>query len=297
MSGNLLLYILMVVSMISWGESWISAKILTSMAKPEVLVFWRFFVTWVTFLPVLLIMRHTLKISPKGLLFSCLGALLLVTYNELFFTGLVNGLAGAGGILVTTIVPLLTFAIGCLISMKLPSGKDSFGLMLGACGAMIILEIWHVDLALLFASGNIYFLLAALTWALLTHTTARAKIHTSAYTLSFYLFFLTSLFELVILYAKGMSIAVQPNGLFVMNILLISVGATTFATTVYFIATAKLGGQKASSFIFLVPLNALLMSYLFLGEPMKVNTIAGGLLAITAVYIINHAKKEKPHVR
>lgn len=282
-----LLYILLTVGMVCWGESWISAKLLTGMANPEVLVFWRFMITWITFIPVMFAMKQTFRISAKGLITAVIASILLVIYNELFFTGLIYGLAGAGGILVTTIVPVLTFAIGCLFTMRAPSIKDSFGLLLGAVGAAIIMELWKMDLHLLFKSGNAYFLVAALTWALLTHISTRAKRYVSAYTFSFYLFFFTSIFIIPVILFKGDSLAVPMTNVFVINIMLIAVGATTFGTTIYFIATATLGSQKASSFIFLVPLNALMMSYVFLGEAIRLNTVVGGLSAISAVYLIN----------
>lgn len=286
--SNGLLYLLLTIGMVSWGESWVSAKMLTGFAKPEVLVFWRFSLAWITFLPVMLFMKKPLKIGMKGLLMAMAGAVMLVVYNELFFTGLIHGLAGAGGILVTTLVPVITFAIGCLIVMRPPGRKDTIGLVLGAIGATIIMELWKTDLHLLFKSGNVFFLAAALTWAVLTHTSVRAKKYTSSYTFSFYLFFFTSLFILPVIWMKGDTVAVPPDGLFVLNILLIAVGATTFGSTVYFLATSTLGGQKASSFIFLVPLNALLLSRIFLHEAVRVNTVIGGLAAITAVYLINY---------
>ncbi len=132
----------------------------------------------------------------------------------MFFTGLTHGLAGAGGILVTTLVPILTFSLGCLFTMKKPSLKDSLGLMLGAIGAGIIMEIWKTDMSQLFKSGNLYFLVAALSWALLTHTSSRAKRYTSAYTFSFYLFLFTSLFDLILIYGRGQSIAIPSDTIF-----------------------------------------------------------------------------------
>lgn len=291
--SNGILYVLLILGMVSWGESWISAKLLTGHAAPEVLVFWRFLFTWVSFVPVMLLMKQTFRINFKGLLTAFLTALLLVIYNEMFFTGLIYGLAGAGGILVTTLVPVLTFALGCVITKKAPTGKDTLGLLLGAVGASVIMEIWKMDLHLLFKSGNAYFLTAALFWAFLTHASTRAKKYTSAYTFSFWLFFFTSVLILPVIWFKGLPVTVEMNTSFVVNLLLIAFGATTYGTTIYFVATAALGGQKASSFIFLVPLNALVMSYFFLGEAIRINTIVGGLSAITAVYLINYRKKPK----
>jgi len=289
--SNGMLYFFLTLGMICWGESWISAKLLAGIAKPEALVFWRFFITWLTFIPVLYLFKQPFKINMKGLTVAALTALLMIFYNEMFFRGLVDGLAGAGGILVTTLVPILTFGIGCIITMRAPSLKDSFGLFLGLTGAAIIMKIWHFDIHQLMKSGNAYFLLAALSWASLTHLSTKAREYTSAYTFSFYLFLLTAVFDLILVYGTGGTVEVIANDTFVLNILLVAVGATTFGTTIYFVAAARLGGQKASSFIFLVPLNALVMSYVFLDEPIALNTVVGGLSAITAVYMINHRKK------
>jgi len=289
--GNGLLYILLTLGMVCWGESWVSAKFLTRYAQPEVLVFWRFFLTWLTFIPVMLFMKKTVFINKKGLITALFASIVLVLYNEVFFTGLIYGLAGAGGILVTTLVPVLTFAIGCILTKKAPSGKDAIGLLLGAIGAGIIMEIWKTDMHLLFKSGNAYFLIAALSWAILTHISTRAKRYVSAYTFSFYLFLFTAILDFALISYKGISLAIPSDVVFISNLILIAVGATTFGTTIYFIATSSLGSQKASSFIFLVPLNALVMSYIFLGEAIKLNTVVGGISAITAVYMINHRKK------
>jgi len=286
-----LLYILLVLAMVGWGESWISAKILTRYAPPEVLVFWRFFITWVSFAPVMIAMKKTFRISGRGLLTSILAATLMVLYNEMFFIGLRYGLAGAGGVLVPTLIPLLTFILGCTFTMTPPSVKDSFGLILGAIGVGVIMKIWQTDLSSLFASGNIYFLTAALIWAFLTHTSRMGGKFDSAFTFSFYMFFFTSVLILPVIYTKGMTILFPFDMLFTANLLLLAAGATTFGTTVYFIATTYLGSSRASSFVFLVPLNAVLMSWLFLKEPIHLNTVIGGIASVTAVYIINYRRK------
>lgn len=78
--------------------------------------------------------------------------------------------------------------------------------------------------------------------------------------------------------------------IFWLNLILLSIGAQVFGTTVYFIATTKLGPSKASSFIFIVPITAPIFSMIFIGEKLEISTIIGGIMTMTAVYLINKEK-------
>ena len=69
--------------------------------------------------------------------------------------------------------------------------------------------------------------------------------------------------------------------------------ATTVATSYYFYATTKIGAERASSFIFLVPISAALSSWFFIGEIIRYYTIIGGILGMLAVFIINFKKSKK----
>ena len=77
---------------------------------------------------------------------------------------------------------------------------------------------------------------------------------------------------------------------FWLNLIFGAVIVTALATTIYFYTTTRLGAEKASSFIFLVPLAAAVSSWLFLGEQIRAHTIAGGILGMAAVYMINKKK-------
>ena len=74
---------------------------------------------------------------------------------------------------------------------------------------------------------------------------------------------------------------------FYINFLLVSIGAMSFGTSVYIYATPKLGPIKASAFIFSVPFLALGTANIFLNEILSYNVIIGGLLSLSAIYIIN----------
>jgi drug/metabolite transporter (DMT)-like permease len=75
--------------------------------------------------------------------------------------------------------------------------------------------------------------------------------------------------------------------LFWLNVFFSSAIVTSLATTMYFYTTTRLGAEKASSFIFLVPFAAAISAWIFLGERILPHTIIGGALGMVAVYMIN----------
>ena len=77
------------------------------------------------------------------------------------------------------------------------------------------------------------------------------------------------------------------DGYFWINILLLSVLVMSFANTMYFFASSKIGAVRASSFIFIVPLTAIIFSKILLDEPVRSTTLTGGSLSIIAIYLIN----------
>ncbi|MCX6639656.1 MAG: DMT family transporter [bacterium] len=290
--SNALFTLLMLLAMTAWGGSWVSAKLIAHLESPEVLIFWRFLFTFVSFLPVMLILKKSFRLSRSGLLKVVLGALLIVGYNKFFFLGLQFGLAGAGGVLVTTLNPVLTFLFALLLFKKAISRNQILGLILGFIGGAILLEIWKFSAEHLLHSGNAYFLIASVSWALLTLTSEKSRNDLSPIVFSFYVYGVSALLDLFLAMPHGGVFKVfQHDALFWLNIVYLSIFATTFATTVYFIASGRLGSQKASSFIFLVPVSAVLLSWGMLHETPKIPTIIGGLIAISAVYLINFGKK------
>ena len=117
----------------------------------------------------------------------------------------------------------------------------------------------------------------------------------STLTYSFWLYLISSLFALFLIGEGDVFHVFSLDITFWLNMISVSVGAMAFATTAYFIAASRLGSEKASAFIFTVPVSAMLFSMLILNEPLKMNVLLGGSISIVAVIKINSAKK-KPQI-
>lgn len=277
----------MILSMTCWGISWTAAKVIATYGSPMTLSFLRFSLTFVSMIIILVILRQPFKLDRKGIP-DLIGASLIISlYTFLFFKGLTTGKAGAGGVLVTVLNPIISYAIMLIRARRRPYRNESIGLGLGVLAGVLLLKL-PMEADKIFSAGNIYFLMCAVCWAILSLFTSRASHYGSTTTFSAWMYGISTLVLFIFAGVDGPLLTLsKADGLFWFNLFVSSTLATAMATTFYFIATSKLGASQASSYIFLVPFSAALAAWAFLGEVPQWHTIAGGLLGIAAVYILN----------
>ncbi|MEE8336219.1 MAG: DMT family transporter [Candidatus Neomarinimicrobiota bacterium] len=282
------IYLFLIFAMMIWGLSWTNAKILGSYASPQVLIFWRFVFSAAALYAILLGMGKPPIIPRRGIKYIVSGAILLSFYNYLYFRGTQIGPAGLGGVIVTTINPLITFLLSVIIFRTVVNKRNLAGLALGLAGGLIILKFWTFAPQQITENSNIYFLGGAFSWAIMTLITDRSKQDLTVLDFSFWVYCLSIIFSYLFARKLNLLEIFTFDWIFWLNFLLVSLGAMAFATTVYFWGAMKLGSEKAASFIFTVPVSALIFSMIFLGEPLEITTIIGGSAAIIAVYLINN---------
>lgn len=273
--------------MIIWGISWPVSKIIANELNYEMLIFIRFCSTSILYFPFLIFKKESLKLNKKSFMYILLGTITISMYNLFFFAGLKKGFPGLGGVLTTGMNPIFNFVIVAILTKtKIPFFK-SIGLGIGFIGGMILLQIWNLELNEIFKEGNSYFLLGSITWVFLSMTTSKSKDSISTFTYSFYIHIFSSILFLALLDPNEFKNVPNLSSSFWICLFYLSGISTVFGTTMYFLASTKLGSAQASSFIFIVPTSALLSSWILLSETPKPTTIFGGLLLIIAVFILN----------
>ncbi|MDR0802366.1 DMT family transporter [Fluviicola sp.] len=281
------LTIMMIISMIIWGISWPSNKVLTSFGTPVVLGFFRYGFVVVSLILLLIPLKTNIVISKKGIPFLLASGSLMAAYNYTFLGGLQNGSPGAGGILVTTLNPVMAYGIGMLVDWKRPTRNESIGLLFGIIAGLTLLKVWGNE-DIFAKPGNLLFLLSALIWSVMSKFTSKSAKYGSPLAFTWWMYFVTLMCIVPFCDFKAIGTLIQITDLkFWGNAFFSSVITTTLATTTYFYATSKIGAEKASSFIFIVPFSAAVFSFAILGESLEIHTITGGSLGIAAVYMIN----------
>lgn len=282
-------YILMILAMAGWGASWVNAKVLSTYMTEYELIFFRNLFTIITLAPILIFTKKYFYINKRSLLLVVLASIVMIIYMKCYFLGTKFGTASLGGALVTTLIPINTFLIMALFFGKRILKKDIFALSLGVVGILTMLNVWTFKLEQIFAIQNMYFLGASILWPILTIISSKIT-KTSPMVFTFYMYIITSIM-VSIGFVDFTAIDFNTyDSIFWINILSLAVISTTFSTTVYFVGIEKLGTNEVSSFIFLVPFFAIILSIVFLDEHISPSIIIGTILTIIAVKILNNIK-------
>jgi len=278
----------MILAMISFGISWPTAKIVGRYANPQDLLAWRFIFALFAMTIVMKIGSIPFSFPTKSIKYVMFTSVMIVFYNYNYLKGTQVGIAGLGGVIVPTTSPIITFLLGSFLFKKKLLMKEILGLILGFFGVSLLMRFWEIDSTKIIISGNVFFLLAALSWSLATLAIQKAQTTSHPINFSFWLYALSMLMSIPFLSIELIFMPFSFDGIFWINFIIISVIVLGFGNTAYFLSTMKIGSQKASSFMFIVPFSAILSSSLLLGESVEITTILGGLITIIAVYALNN---------
>lgn len=274
--------------MVLWGIGWPALKVVTASVDAEVVTFWRFFIMFLAFIPVLIWWKKPLRLSKKAALIILGSALLNIAFMFLSFWGVEAGTAGAGGVIITTVSPVLTALLAIWVLKAKVRRGQWVGLAVGIFGGLVMLEVWNLDLL---RGGNLFFLLSALVWAALTLLSQKSHLHLEPVHYSFLLAAAATAVMFFVALPFNLSVVFEQDRRFWTALVYLGVMGQTVASTIYFVASGKIGSSAASSYMFLVPLSALLASYVILGEIPSPWLIAGGTVSSVAIYIVNAGKK------
>jgi len=275
----------LVLAMLLWGGGWTALKILTYDLEIEVIIFWRFFIMSISFLPILYFIKIPLTLNRMSLSYIGGSSILNIAFMISSFFGVKYGLAGAGSVIITTLSPVVTFLLVALIFRKKLQKRQLFGLSLGIVGGVVLLQLNDVNL--FFNGSNIYFLLCAIIWAGVTILSGHSHKYIHPIHYSFFISVIATLATFIYAYDSELSSVFSQGWKFWTAMIYLALFGQTVATTIFFMASGVLGSAKTSSFMFLVPLFALLSAWFVLDEPIQIHIIIGGAISMIAVLFIN----------
>lgn len=279
-------FIFMVIAMLFWGIAWTAGKVAAEHSNAQVAAFWRYGVSFATIIPLVWYLKTPFKSDLKGYGYMVLAGALTSLFNYLFFAGLSHGDAGYGGTIVTSLSPIITYALSILFFGAKVSLRQMAALFLGVLGALILLRIPFDGLGFLDAQ-SLYFLGCAFVWAIVTVISQKAAKRADLMFYTFVVFGVTALINMLFALPYAPFDFGSYDTVFWMTIIFIGVVPGTFSTALYFVSAGKVGAHRTGVFMFIVPVGAIASSWVVYDEALTLSTLAGCLLAFVAVALFH----------
>ena len=277
---------LMILVPLVWALSGISAKYLSFYIGENEIVVYRFFLSVLSTIPLLIWMKIPIKISLFNLTLSLIIAIFMISNYRFYFMGMQRGAAGLGAALVTVLIPIFVYIFMIFSKKSKPLIKDWAALLVGTIGVLLMMNFDQYNLAVLISGGNLYFVLAALAYAAVTIIGAYMKnMHVLAF--NFYISLFGFIMAFVFSYDKNLLVTlIEMDYIFWINILFVSVIAGTAIGSLYYAGIRIIGSKKTSVFSLLTPFFAIAFGAIFFQESLNLQNIIGIILAVSSLFVL-----------
>jgi drug/metabolite transporter (DMT)-like permease len=287
----MMLYVKLVISMIIWGGTWVSGRVVAAEIHPVSAAFLRFAVASAFLLVMAMrVERRWPRLALRDAGWAAvLGATGVFAYNILFFTGLKTVQAGRASLIIAA-TPAVVALLSRVLLREPLAWSRAVGIPVSLAGVAVLLS--RGDVSSLLSGGvspgdlAIFGCVAAWSAYTLAGKQAMARMSpVSAVTWSCLLgdamLLPPALADGVLAQAAGASLLIWANLLF------LGVMATGLAFIWYYQGIRAIGAARAGIFINLVPVAAVAMGLAILGEEVGLSMLLGGAMVLAGVFLTN----------
>jgi len=278
--------------MIFWGGTFISGRMLAGHVPPSIAAFLRFATAATVLLIVLYRRNGRLPTVPTRLLLPiiCLSLTGVFSYNMLFFWGLQSVAAGRASVIIAN-NPVFIAVFASLIFRERLGLIKSLGVPISVTGAVIAVS--NGDVAGLlsggFGRGDLMIFGCVVSWVAFSLIGKAVIDHIPPLTAIFYT---STLGALLLLFPAILDGLFETLGKYTFldwgNIAFLGIFGTALGFVWYYEGIEHIGATRAGLFINLVPISAIILAFLFLGEPVTFSLLVGTVLVLAGVYLTNN---------
>ena len=284
------IYLKLLLTAIFWGGTFVAGRSLAQNVGPFSAAFFRFvvasiflvFITWKVEgkIPVL----RKRQILPILLL----GMTGVFCYNLFFFKGLKLIEASRAAIIIANNPVFIALFSTVFFKEKLNALKVT-GIIISVTGAVIaitrgdVLEILHGNLGL----GEFYIFLCVLSWVIFSLLGKAVMVNLSPLSSVTYSIIIGTILLFVPALMEGLVDCIYYSISDWWNIFYLGFFGTVLGFVWFYEGINQIGPTRAGLFINFVPISAVLLAFLILGEPLTFSLLIGTLLVSTGVYLTN----------
>lgn len=288
-------YLSLVITMLLWGGTFVSGRILGETIPPTVTAFLRFLTASIALFIILKINKGYIPTPKKKqwLPLFLLGLTGIFTYSIFFFEGL-KFITGGRAALIIAATPLVVALCASIFLKEKMTKQKIVGIFLSLIGAIFVISNGHPTTIFNggFGHGETLLLGCVLSWSFYTLLGKYALGSIEPLIAVTYSCLIGTILLLFPAIQAGLINIVPQVSIFEwLNLSYLGVGGTALGFWWYSLAIKDIGASKTAIFINLVPVFALTLSHFILGESVKVSVLIGGIMILTGVTITNLSKK------
>ncbi len=281
-------YLLMVLAMVFWGGSFVAGKIALPEIPPMTLTFYRFFIATAVIFPYMWISEEqkTPRRQDIPLLFA-LGLLGISGFFACMFTSLLYTSA-ANSSTINALNPLTSSIIATYLTDERLTKRKIALILLALSGVILTVTGGDIDvlLGMRFNKGDLIMVVAMLSFAVYGIYSRRATSIYSPLMVTAYVFLFGFIQIIPLMLREG----VWMNALSISReawaaVIFMALGASVVGYLIQQISIKRIGVNKTSLFINLVPIFATIFAYLVLGDPITIVNVVAIAIIVSAVYL------------
>ncbi len=281
-------YILLTLSSVAFGGTWVTGKLAVAAIPPMLIAASRFAIAsallwgWAR-------LRH---FPPRRLTARDLPLILLMGLSApvggtvFFLYGLRLAPASDGALIVPGIGPILTTVLAWPVLQERISRGGAIGFATALLGLLMIVSPGgtHAPDRL---RGDVLFLIGAVCWALYPLAGKPATKRFTPVMATLYAMVTAALVLFPFAAAESgwfKLAAASPIAIF--SLLYLGILGTALAFVMYFEGVSRIGVIRSGAFAYLIPVCGVIFSVIFLGERLTALTIAGGALVLFGLWLV-----------
>jgi drug/metabolite transporter (DMT)-like permease len=287
-------YVLLILTALFWAANWVIARGIQGYMSPIAMAFWRWLAALVILLPFVLrpMIREWPAIRRSWKILAVLGIIGVGAFNTLTYTGLKYTTA-TNGVLLNSVIPILVIAINVVFLREPLNARQAMGVLTSLAGVMTIVA--HGELETLrhlrLNPGDLWVLGAMLGWAIYTVCLRwrPRELSSVAFTGVIIAIGVAALLP-VFAWDYETGHRTQWGVVTAGAVLYFAIFPSVLAYFFWNTAVARVGAERASTFLHLMPLFGAVLAAIFLGESLLWYHYLGALLIFSGLFIASQAR-------
>lgn len=290
-------YAKLVIAPTLWGSALVAGRIVTADLDPYTITWARFVLVTLFLLPVLRLREGRLPLPTTRewgfiLLLSISG---VVVYSYLLFSGLTL-ITAVRSAVIMALTPSVVAILNAVLFRERTGRLASVGIVLAFFGATITITDGEVGRILTggISRGDAFLLGAAIAWAIYTILARFAMGRLSALTVLTYSSAIGVVLLLPVAIRDGIVTTVaEQSARTLIGLLYLAVAAAGLAYLFYYQGIRAVGATRASVFLNIEPVAAMILGVIVLGERITPPLAIGAALVMGGLILVNRPRRAK----